>query len=1644
MLPPELDFFNQATVENTMESSDEESASENEPLSGAVAKKTVRKPMMGKNQHGVVKKKVTGLGAKESKKMDLNLKPKLAIKSASKIPPGPGRRSTRSQGDVKKVIGKRGREANSANKVVAKMATRKHSLATLVAKKKTRMATRMLTRGSSGNSFAKGTKKIKAGRSLRGRNVSISSEEEEDVKRLIPRKPRRKKKEESSDEEEADEETSSRESSRRPSVRQMSRRLLGKDPIKKLKKREMRSASRDSSGSKDSTASAAGSRPSRKTKEAATVYLNLLGPKLTSRGEEDDDNASLVSLGEITSEKRLEEVEKEIKQQGKKKIVTTKGSCKEPPTVPVRRVLTPGSKVKAQDDSEEDSSEKEKKKAKKEAEKKKKKQSLKELQDKLLEEAKKDITTKPTSSTSNDSASKIAPLSSTNETDRLSASKISGYIQVKGRNSTDQAEEGTTSSPAPASVTAAGAIVGQVRRLSKNGERTSTPPRKILPKTDLQEISQRKTGSPASGSNPTHLPVGVMGASRLTMKTSSPVQVTISDQQTVPSTLSMQQVPLSQPLVINTGIAQTNSSLKQPVTTTIAVATQPVQITTAPTGGIIMQRMPVHMGAMPMQMRPMGHHQQPQQIITATGQRIHLAGMAPMAMSLQQTNSALQNPNGPQVLRQAFNFQTPLQAVTNPPQSQPAAMQPQSHTLPQQRTNKNLNSMPPNITMASASTTDVTPSNTQPLVSPGPPMLSPQILEQQKNVKPSNSDQRHGQQSNQAQKSQMSSQQQPNSQSNKFQPQMLQLPQVANTKKPSAAGPPSKTQVTTHTKQKTIFTKSPAKQQPSTAQSSSFKVDNEASPYAFEAEPVETKVSAPYRKSTHRGPVPSTSKALQPQAAGSKTKSLPKTPSGKVQSVLPSSSKTSQDAKKATPKQESSPTPSGSSIGSEVKAEADGSFPIPKELQSQLEAQAKKEGKAGAEMTFYIPLQSSSGQSFGVSVKLGTEGPAGPNQKVIMKAKLVTNPTGKPVGARVIGSTNSSSKTTSPERKPNSGSRRFTRMPMASPPSPRGSGSDSDESLMSSSTIGSPDATGSGRKGKAKAKQLHQDDPDSCLGTVEQLNKFPKLGQHAHLVEAPVYKPSEKDFKDPMKYIARIRKEAEPFGFCKIIPPSSFKPECNVDDDMRFTAYNQYIQKMMHRWGQNSREMAAIKKYLETQNVNMKVHPVVGGVEIDLPALYHAVQSFGGLTEVIQRKRWGKIADYLRIPKGTQDRGNKLDDIYCKFLLPWDTLSEVERDELLRLVDEEFEEVDKRKLGKTTNDGGEGSDEEDSEDDEDYECVLKGKSTSLSQFFRVARNLMTMLFKTSEPDPREVEEEYWRLVLERDCHIQVQQGSIDTGNEGFGFPTSRNSSCGRHGWNLKILSNNPKSLLRCMGPLMGVTVPTLHVGMVFTTGCWYRDPHGLPLVEYHHTGASKIWYGVPDSQGIAFYTAMKQLVPTFCRKKKIWLPADTTAVPPNLLVKHGVSVTRTIQEPGQFLVVFPKAYTSYVCTGYSVSESVYYAPKDYLDIMHTEFENIQESNDPMMFPLKKLIICIAENPASSKSTLRKVKPFLEDIRDNEYVKRTMISDLGVKNHERIILKSKKQDQDDEYECEMCSENLYVSYVSLTETESILFILSVYK
>lgn len=85
---------------------------------------------------------------------------------------------------------------------------------------------------------------------------------------------------------------------------------------------------------------------------------------------------------------------------------------------------------------------------------------------------------------------------------------------------------------------------------------------------------------------------------------------------------------------------------------------------------------------------------------------------------------------------------------------------------------------------------------------------------------------------------------------------------------------------------------------------------------------------------------------------------------------------------------------------------------------------------------------------------------------------------------------------------------------------------------------------------------------------------------------------------------------------------------------------------------------------------------------------------------------------------------------------------------------------------------------------------------------------------------------------------------------------------------------------------------------------------------------------------------MYPLLPRHTRDRTIWLPSDTMMVPPTYLLDGGASVCRVVQEPGQFILVFPKSFTSSISTGYVVSESVYFAQPSWLSTAEQVFKVI--------------------------------------------------------------------------------------------------------
>lgn len=68
-------------------------------------------------------------------------------------------------------------------------------------------------------------------------------------------------------------------------------------------------------------------------------------------------------------------------------------------------------------------------------------------------------------------------------------------------------------------------------------------------------------------------------------------------------------------------------------------------------------------------------------------------------------------------------------------------------------------------------------------------------------------------------------------------------------------------------------------------------------------------------------------------------------------------------------------------------------------------------------------------------------------------------------------------------------------------------------------------------------------------GTAEQ--EPPKRNRIFGLPEAPVYRPTAEEFKDPIQYMAKIGPEASKYGIAKVIPPDGWDPDFAIDTEVR-------------------------------------------------------------------------------------------------------------------------------------------------------------------------------------------------------------------------------------------------------------------------------------------------------------------------------------------------------------------------------------------------------------------------------------------------------------------------------------------------------------
>ncbi|CAF3460522.1 unnamed protein product [Fusarium graminearum] len=226
------------------------------------------------------------------------------------------------------------------------------------------------------------------------------------------------------------------------------------------------------------------------------------------------------------------------------------------------------------------------------------------------------------------------------------------------------------------------------------------------------------------------------------------------------------------------------------------------------------------------------------------------------------------------------------------------------------------------------------------------------------------------------------------------------------------------------------------------------------------------------------------------------------------------------------------------------------------------------------------------------------------------------------------------------------------------------------------SSRSSPSTTTAGFSSKTKPKVnsngYHPNNPQTPLSSLSStaldLTSVERRGQptavrekvkesRPHgLQEAPTYRPTEEDWRDPFEYLRKITPEAKKFGICKIIPPDSWNPEFAIDTEkFHFRTRKQELNSVEGSTRANLTYLDGLSKFHKQHGTNLHRLPYVDKKPLDLYRLKKAVESRGGFEKVCKHKKWAEIGRDLGYSgKIMSSLSTSLKNSYQRWLCPYE------------------------------------------------------------------------------------------------------------------------------------------------------------------------------------------------------------------------------------------------------------------------------------------------------------------------------------------------------------------------------------------------------
>ena len=154
----------------------------------------------------------------------------------------------------------------------------------------------------------------------------------------------------------------------------------------------------------------------------------------------------------------------------------------------------------------------------------------------------------------------------------------------------------------------------------------------------------------------------------------------------------------------------------------------------------------------------------------------------------------------------------------------------------------------------------------------------------------------------------------------------------------------------------------------------------------------------------------------------------------------------------------------------------------------------------------------------------------------------------------------------------------------------------------------------------------------------------------------------------------------------------------------------------------------------------------------------------------------------------------------------------------------------------------------------------------------------------------------------------------------------KEKSCG---WNLSDLDSTLR-LIGCDVP--GVSSSMLYIGMYSSLFPFHVEDCDLYSINYLHIGEPKSWYCVPPAERTRFESLARSMFPQDSSTCKEFLRHKASIISPSTLRSNGITLTKAVQEAGEFIVTFPGSYHGGYNQGFNIAEATNFATPSWISI----------------------------------------------------------------------------------------------------------------